>query len=229
MTPNHGLEYPKCVVTQKGWYLLRRQIFISIYGAYRRVTGCDNYARAPRSWPWNQQYTYIYTTQSIPPPPSWRQSACPVPSLSSQCQARSSFNHLQSSFLLAGYPSPFFPPFFSALVVVVLPDLYVSRPPSPFAHLLNLGWCIVFSSPFLILLLLHFLSRSLPSISFSSFFPQFQSLSPLFPQFCISFLPMVSLVLSLSSITTLSSSLSSFPSLVSTRPPSPSASPPFSP
>ena len=112
MTPNHGLEYPKCVVTQKGYYLLRRQIFISIYGAYRRVTGCDNYARAPRSWPWNQQYTYIYTTQSIPPPPSWRQSACPVPSLSSQCQAQSSFNHRSSIFLAGWLSFSVLPPFF---------------------------------------------------------------------------------------------------------------------
>ena len=110
MTPNHGLEYPKCVVTQKGYYLLRRQIFISIYGAYRRVTRCDNYATAPRSWPWNQQYTYIYTTQSIPPPPSWRQSACPVPSLSSQCQARSSFNHLSCWLAILLRSSPLFSP-----------------------------------------------------------------------------------------------------------------------
>ena len=27
MAPNHGLKYPKCVVTQKGWYLLVSEAF----------------------------------------------------------------------------------------------------------------------------------------------------------------------------------------------------------
>ena len=27
MAPNHGLKYPKCVLTQKGWYLLISEAF----------------------------------------------------------------------------------------------------------------------------------------------------------------------------------------------------------
>ena len=31
MTPNHGLRYPKCVLAQKGWYLLISEAFGAIW------------------------------------------------------------------------------------------------------------------------------------------------------------------------------------------------------
>ena len=31
MTPNHGLKYPKCVLIQKGWYLLICEAFGAIW------------------------------------------------------------------------------------------------------------------------------------------------------------------------------------------------------
>ena len=34
VAPNHGLKYPKCVVTQKGWYLLVSEAFGAIWVHY---------------------------------------------------------------------------------------------------------------------------------------------------------------------------------------------------
>jgi len=34
MTPNHGLKYPKCVLTQKGWHLLISDAFGAIWMHY---------------------------------------------------------------------------------------------------------------------------------------------------------------------------------------------------
>ena len=36
MVPNHGLKYPKCVVTQKGWYFLISEAFGAIWMHYNR-------------------------------------------------------------------------------------------------------------------------------------------------------------------------------------------------
>ena len=60
MAPNHGLKYPKCVLTQKGWYLLISEAF----GCIKTAIFSEN-ANLSKTRFQEKKYTIVSTDHQV--------------------------------------------------------------------------------------------------------------------------------------------------------------------
>ena len=63
MAPNHGLKYPKCVLTQKGWYLLISEA-LGPFGCIKTAIFSEN-ANLSKTRFQEKKYTIVSTDHQV--------------------------------------------------------------------------------------------------------------------------------------------------------------------